>query len=290
MIYWSLRSLRSLRFVPHHRNSLTLCYDSMRHKKGSPMHWDTAHRPWPLPASPWILRMQWYDLLFMHWPIPVAAIRDYVPPALNIDTYDGSAWIGVVPFRMADVAPRFLPAVPWLSAFAELNVRTYVTVEGKPGVWFFSLDAANPLAVRVARRVFHLPYYDAGMSSEQIGTLVHNTSIRTHRGAPAAAFRGQFLPIGPVYHSDPGTIDHWLTERYCLYAANRRGQVWRSDIHHQRWPLQPAEAEVEVNTMTNQLGIPLPDLKPLLHFARHLDVVAWNLQPAARAQRKSSGM
>jgi uncharacterized protein len=246
---------------------------------------DITHRPWEMPNQPWAMAMQWHDLLFMHWPVASALLRDHIPPSLTLDTFDNSAWIGVVPFHMTGVRPRYTPSMPWVSVFPELNVRTYVTSEGKPGVWFFSLDAANPLAVRVARRVFHLPYYDAHMSSEWVGTLVRYTSTRTHRGSPAAAFRGQFHPIGPVYHSDPGTIDHWLTERYCLYAANRRGQVWRGDIHHQRWPLQPAEVDVEVNTMTNQLGFPLPDSKPLLHFARHLDVVAWNLQPVATGAR-----
>src|SRR6266508_3536850 len=125
---------------------------------------DTAHRPWPLPQRPWIMRMQWHDLLFMHWPVNRDALRRYIPPRLEIDTFDGSAWIGVVPFRMSGVVPRLLPPVPYLSAFPELNVRTYVSAEGKPGVWFFSLDAGNPIAVEAARDVFHLPYYNAQMT------------------------------------------------------------------------------------------------------------------------------
>jgi uncharacterized protein YqjF (DUF2071 family) len=176
---------------------------------------------------------------------------------------------------MTGVRPRALPPLPWLSAFPELNVRTYVTTRGKPGVWFFSLDAANRLAVRIARRFFHLPYYDARMTSECADGRVHYTSHRTHQSAPPAAFQGQYRSIGPVSYASPGTLDCWLTERYCLYAVDRHGRVWRGDIHHARWPLQPAEAEVSVNTMTQQIGLTLPDTPPLLHFARRQDVVGW---------------
>jgi uncharacterized protein YqjF (DUF2071 family) len=239
---------------------------------------DTTHRLWEPPSRPWVLSMRWHDILFMHWPVPPDTLRTHIPPSLSIDTFDGTAWIGVVPFRMTGVRPRALPSLPWLSAFPELNVRTYVTTGGKPGVWFFSLDAANRIMVRLARLVFHLPYYDARMSSERSGDAVHYTSERTHRGAPAAALRAKFQPIGPVYQSSPRTLDHWLTERYCLYTMDRSGQVWRGDIHHTPWPLQPAAADIEVNTLTQQIGLRLPDTPPLLHFARRLDVVGWTLE------------
>jgi uncharacterized protein YqjF (DUF2071 family) len=238
---------------------------------------DTTHRPWELPRRPWVLRMRWHDVLFMHWPVPPDRLRSHIPAPLSIDTFEGMAWVGVVPFRMTGVRPRAVPSLPWLSAFPELNVRTYVTTAGKPGVWFFSLDAANRMAVRLARLLFHLPYYDARMSSERIGGRVHYASHRTHRGAPAAAFRATFQPIGPIYHAAPGRLDHWLTERYCLYTTDRRGQLWRGDIHHPRWPLQPAAAEVEVNTMTQPIALRPPDTPPLLHFAQRLEVVAWTL-------------
>jgi uncharacterized protein YqjF (DUF2071 family) len=219
--------------------------------------------------------MRWHDLLFMHWPVPATTLRDWIPPSLMVDTFDGTAWIGVVPFRMSGVRPRSFPSIPWLSAFPELNVRTYVTAEGRPGVWFFSLDAGNSVAVEVARDVFHLPYYNARMTCERIGERVKYSSARTHHNVQSAVFAGQYRPTGPVYQESPGTLEHWLTERYCLYAANRKGLVWRSDIHHAPWPLQPAEGEIEQNTMTQQIGLRLPDTSPLLHFARYLDVVAW---------------
>lgn len=236
---------------------------------------NTAHRPWPLPRRPWVMAMQWHELLFIHWPVPAAALRPFIPPGLELQTWDGSAWLGVVPFMMRGVRPRLTPDLPGISAFPELNVRTYVTLGGKPGVWFFSLDAANRLAVRVARYTFHLPYMDARMACEPQGEAVRYRSLRTHPGAPPAAFRAEYRPTGPIYHSTPGSFEHWLTERYCLYAANRRGQIWRGDIHHGPWPLQPAEAEIAENSMAAQIRLNLSPTPALLHFARRIDVAAW---------------
>ncbi len=236
---------------------------------------DTAHRTWALPRQPWMMSMHWHDLLFMHWPVNSDALRRYIPPTLAIDTFDGSAWIGVVPFRMSRVVPRLIPPLPYLSAFPEINVRTYVSAEGQPGVWFFSLDAGNPLAVEAARAAFHLSYYNAQMTCRPTGQTVQYSSVRTHRNAAPATFQGQYQPTGPAYLSTPGTLESWLTERYCLYAANRRRTIWRSDIHHRQWPLQPAEAEIERNSMTDQIRLTLPDTKPLLHFAQQLEVIAW---------------
>ena len=233
------------------------------------------HRPWPAPPAPWLLAMRWHDLLFMHWPIRVAAIRQLIPARLSVDTFDGAAWLGVVPFRMSGVRPRLAPEIPWISAFPELNVRTYVVADGKPGVWFFSLDAGNPIAVEVARDVFHLPYYNARMACAPRDGGLRYSSIRRHRAAAPAAFQADYRPTGPVYRAQPGTLEHWLTERYYLYAANRGGRVWRGEIDHAPWPLQPAEADLRRNTMTDQIRIALPHTQPLLHFARRLDVVAW---------------
>jgi uncharacterized protein YqjF (DUF2071 family) len=175
-----------------------------------------------------------------------------------------------------------MPALPWLSAFPELNVRTYVTPmtapgepNGKPGVWFFSLDAANPVAVAAARASYHLHYFRARMSLAREGGMVRYSSVRTHRGAPGARFEADYRPTGPVFTSRPRTLEHWLTDRYCLYSATPKGRLYRADIHHAPWPLQPAECVVRTNTMTAQCNLVLPDSPPLLHFAKRLDVVAW---------------
>jgi uncharacterized protein len=235
----------------------------------------TEHRPYPVPVGAWALSMRWHDLLFMHWPVDEGALRPLIPSALGLDTFDGSAWLGVVPFRMTGVRPRFLPEVPWLSSFPELNLRTYVTAGGKPGIWFFSLDAGNPAAVRLARATFHLPYFDAKMSCRMVGGEIHYRSVRTHRGAPHAEFAARYGPTGEPFESRPGTLENFLTERYYLYAAGRRGNINRGDIHHRLWPLQPAEAEVGGLAMTEQIGVALPDEDPILHFSRRLDVLAW---------------
>jgi uncharacterized protein YqjF (DUF2071 family) len=246
------------------------------------------HRPWPLPTGPWVMAQSWHDLLFAHWPIGVDVMRALVPPQLELDTFDGEAWVGVVPFRMSGVRPRGFPTVPWLSAFPELNVRTYVKsrnpAQPKPGVYFFSLEAANPIAVAIARALFKLPYFNATMRLLDDGRTIRNQSRRIHRGAPSAEFVGQYAPIGEVFHAQAGSLEQWLTERYSLYTVNAqgrsRGLAYIGEIHHQPWPLQRAEAEIQVNTMAAASQILLPDIPPLLHFARRLDVVVWLLRSA----------
>ena len=235
----------------------------------------TGHRRYSVPSGTWALSMTWRDLLFMHWPVPADVLRPLIPTALSLDTFDGSAWLGVVPFRMTGVRPRFLPAVPPVSNFPELNLRTYVTAGDRPGIWFFSLDAHNPLAVRLARATFKLPYFDADMSCDAANGEVRYRSVRTHRGAAPAEFAASYRPAGDPFESRRGSLEDFLTERYCLYAADKKGNVRRGDVHHQMWPLRPAEVEVEKLTMTGQIGVRLPDTPPLLHFSERLDVLAW---------------
>ncbi len=246
----------------------------------------TSHRPYPPPSGPWVMTQTWYNLLFAHWPIPVEVMRRAVPAALELDTFDGQAWIGVVPFGMSRVYPRYTLAVPWLSYFLELNVRTYVTRDGKPGVYFFSLDAANPLAVEIARRWYRLPYFNARMTMrpglrETVDGWIDYHSVRTHRNAPPGAFKGRYRPASAVFTSQPGTLEYFLTERYCLYTPGPNGQVYRGEIHHAQWPLQIAQAEIEINTMTLPHGLQLPDGPPLLHFARNIETVEWPIRPVA---------
>ncbi|MBV9886133.1 MAG: DUF2071 domain-containing protein, partial [Acidobacteria bacterium] len=198
---------------------------------------EVAHRPWPLPGGPWIMSQSWHDLLFAHWPIDVKRLRPLIPAPLDIDTFQGEAWIGVVPFRMSGVRLRATPALPSLSAFPELNVRTYVTHGGKPGVWFFSLDAANAIAVSVARTWFHLPYFKARMRCENRNDWIEYSSERTHRGAAKAKLQMRYRPIGEIFHPQPGTLEHFLTERYCLYAVDAKGKITRGEIQHAPWPL-----------------------------------------------------
>jgi hypothetical protein len=236
---------------------------------------EVGHRPYPVSAGPWAMAMTWRDLLFMHWPVDAEVLRPLVPSSLSIDTFDGSAWLGVVPFHMTGVRPHFLPAVPWLSNFPEINLRTYVTAQGRPGVWFFSLDAHSRLAVRLARASFHLPYFDAEMSCDAANDEIHYRSIRTHRGAPPAEFVGRYRPVGGPFESGRGTIENFLTERYCLYSAGKKGVVRRGEVHHRLWPLQSAEVEIQSLAMTQQIGLKPSETDPILHFSRRLDVLAW---------------
>jgi uncharacterized protein len=236
---------------------------------------ETQHRPWPPVAGPWVMAQTWHDLLFAHWPVPLAALRALIPAALEIDTCDGAAWLAVVPFRMSGVRIRGTPAIPWWSGFPELNVRTYVKRAGKPGVWFFSLDAANAIAVEIARRWFHLPYFRASMQIKNRGDWFAYRSSRRHRGASPAELAVQYRPIAPRQFPVPGTLEHFLTERYCLYTSNASGRLIRGEIHHAPWPLQLAEADFAENTMTIASGMALPETRPLLHFAARQDVLVW---------------
>jgi hypothetical protein len=241
----------------------------------------TAHRPWPMPGSPWVMTQTWHNLLFAHWPVDAAALRAKLPAGFQLDLFDGQAWLGVVPFYMTNVAPRAVPALPWLSAFAELNVRTYVRVGGKPGVYFFSLDATNPVAVGVARTFVHLPYYVASMEVEEREGWIHYSSRRTSPGAHPAELVARYRPSGPASEPAPETLDYFLTERYCLYTVDGAFHPYRLEIHHPPWRLQPADAAITINTMADAAGIRLPSTRPLLHFSKRQDMVAWPLTSIA---------
>ena len=240
---------------------------------------DTGHRPWPPPQDrPWVMAQSWHDLLFAHWRVPVEALRPVVHPAIPIDEFDGSAWIGVTPFRVEGSRPRGGPPPPVASSFLECNMRTYATIDGKPGIWFFSLDAESRLAVRGARRFWRLPYFLADMdAAARDGGLDYRTD-RVSADGPAVGFEGTYRPTGPEHPARPGTLEYFLTERYCLYTLDERQRVHRGDIHHPPWPLQPAEAEVRRNTMGRMIGLELEG-DPLLHFARRQDVLMWRIEP-----------
>lgn len=234
------------------------------------------HRLWRPPDSPWVGHMVWHDLLFAHWPVPAASLRAHVPAQLEIEEFDGTAWLGVVPFLMTGVRLRALPPFPVLSRTLELNVRTYVRYRDQQGVYFFSLDAERWILVVGARATFHLNYLHARMSLARLGgDRIRYESVRVHRGASPAELRVSYQPVGKPYLSERGSLEHWLTERYALFAAGPKGAIIRGDIHHAQWPLRRAEAEWEHNRMTEQIGLALPDVPPLLHFAKRIGVRVW---------------
>ena len=221
------------------------------------------------------MHQSWSDLLFAHWPVDPGQLSSQLPPGLDLDLFDGEAWVGLVPFRMSNVRLRWTPNLPGFSTFPELNLRTYVRIKDRPGVWFLTLEASQKLAVRIARAWFHLPYHDANMRCDRDGPDIVYESVRTGRAAKKPRFKGRYGPRGEVYLSRAGSLEHWLTERYCLYACSPDGTILSADVQHGPWPLQAAGAEIELEELTAAHGITLPAREPLLHFARHIDVVTW---------------
>jgi uncharacterized protein YqjF (DUF2071 family) len=240
---------------------------------------ETAHRPWALPKGPWLMGQTWYDLLFAHWAVAPELLRPLVPPPLALDLRDDRAWLGITPFRVGGLRSRGTPPLPWLSRFPELNVRTYVEYGGRPGIYFFSLDAARFPAVIAARLGYRLPYFRAQMAVEHRGSAISYESIRTDRSRPPAEFRARYGPSAPRLPIEHGSLERWLAERYCLYVVDERARALRADIHHSPWPLQPAQATFAVNTMADPLGLEL-DSEPLFHYSNRLDVLIWPLAPA----------
>lgn len=251
----------------------------------------TAHRPWPLPHGQWAMTQTWNDLLFAHWSVNPAQMRALVPDELTLDLYEGAAWISVVPFWIKSLRPPGLPALPLLSQFPELNVRTYVTYGNKPGVYFFSLDAGNLSAVWGARLFYRLPYWHAAMKVK--GKLEKENGPR-HGGTPddwvqyrsrrihgpkanhgMPQFLGRYHPVMPVRTATPGSLPEFLSERYCLYSVSPKGRVYRSEVHHLPWPLQTAEVEIETNSMAEPLGLNLSPQPDIAHFSRSLKVLVW---------------
>lgn len=249
----------------------------------------TEHRPWPLPKSPWVMTQRWNDLLFAHWPVPASELTHLLPEALTVDTFDGTAWVGVVPFWMDQVRMRGLPSIPGASRFPELNLRTYVRERhtNQAGVYFFSLDAANPFAVVAARMFFRLPYYWARMKIESDENRGFHYSSDRLLSRHAAHFRARYRSLGKPCIK--GGLETFFTERYALFTATRRGEVARVNIHHLPWPLELAEAEFEVNDLPEAHGIRLPDTKPLLQYSRELTVYIWAMEGlGSRSTRRAA--
>jgi uncharacterized protein len=232
-----------------------------------------SHRPCEMPSGPWLMFQSWRELLFAHWPLPKEALRPLVPGALVLEECAGSAWVGLTPFRLTNLHPRFLPPLPGLSEFPEMNLRTYVRVGDTPGIFFFSLDAASRLAVLAARMGYRLPYFKAAMRMESRHGWIHYRSRR--QDGSEAEFSGRYRPAGPVFEAGKGSLEYFLIERYALFAVLRNGSVLRGDIHHRPWRLRSAEAAIERNTAPATHGIALPDSAPLLHYADRQDTLVW---------------
>ncbi len=228
------------------------------------------HVPWTLPDRPWAVRQRWLDLSFLHWRVEAAVLRERLPEGVNLDLHEGQAWIGVVPFRMDAVRPRGLPAVPGLSRFPELNLRTYVVRDGRPGVLFFSLDTPSRLTVEVGRRRFCVPYRAA---TQELQARDGGTWFRSER--EELEWEGLVRPVGDQLVVEPGSVEHFLTERYCFYSARPDGTLLRADVLHPPWPVQLAEAELRVNRLLDGFGVADPLRPDLCHASRGVQVVGW---------------
>ena len=222
------------------------------------------------------MHQSWGKLLFMHWQLPVEALRPLIPQRLEIDTFEDAAWIGVTPFTVWDARPVFTPPLPWVSEFHEINVRTYVHLDGVPGVWFFSLDANSLVAVTAARAFFRLPYYYASISLEQEGETIIYTS-RREGGESSAEFNATWTIGADLPQSKPGSLEFFLTERYCLYTSDEE-RLYRCRIFHQPWPLQEAGLSAYESDMVEAAELPTPEGEPLLHCGGPVSVEVWPLE------------
>ena len=236
---------------------------------------EVDHRPWPLPSTSWKWRQSWLDLAFIHYRVSIESLRPLVPARLRIQEFDGSGWVGLVPFRMAGVMRRPFPDAPIFSTFPELNLRTYVEADGKPGVWFFSLDADSWPVVFGGRRFYGLPYFAATMRQ----TLADGWWIySSRREAGRARFMGRYRPRGDVFFAQPATFEHWAAERYCLYSGEKRRGLRRVNVHHAPWPLQRAEVEIRTNDVLRAAEIVPVDEAPVCHFSTGVDVVSFGVE------------
>ena len=232
-------------------------------------------------SAPWVLAMDWRDALFLHWRAAPGALRARLPDGVELDLHDGSAWIGVVAFRIERPRPRFVPRQLGFTGFGEVNVRTYVVGPGgKPGVWFLSLDAADATAVETARRVVHLPYYRARImtSYDARGAVYH--SERGDARAPAARLRASATFAPSERYAADGTLERFLVERYCFYTVDPRGRTVRGDVAHEPWPLRDARAEISANTLLGAAGIEPLAGRPLAHASDGVHTRAWPLRLA----------
>ncbi len=233
-----------------------------------------------MPAGAWRWRQSWNDLLFVHYTVPSRYLRPLVPAPLKLQDEGGKSWVGIVPFKMEGVMMRPLPDLPGISQFLELNVRIYVEYEGKPGVWFLSLDANSSLAVWFAKTFFYLPYKRAEIQFNKVNKQTYFKSNRKENG-DSSSFQVHYQKEKQVYWAKPGSLEHFLTERYCLYCQSQ-GELYRVEVHHVAWPLQAAKGQIEQNSLLDQFKIETTDDPPLLMYSKGVDVVAWNLEKLKR--------
>ncbi|MFD1707513.1 YqjF family protein [Siminovitchia sediminis] len=231
------------------------------------------HRPYPLPSKRWIMRQVWNNVLFLHWPVPPERLRPFIPSALEIDMYERTAWIGIVAFQMKGIYFRGLQSISVVPPFAEMNVRTYVTNNGKPGVFFMTLDVNDWASLNIAKRWYRLPYSPAAITILKSGETFY---YKNNRKRSSAEFYGNCTPVPGEYFPEEGTLDHWLTERYCFYTTDNKYNIYCGEIHHLPWPLQKAEITIDRNTLFSQFHLDLSHLQPIANYSKGVESFMWN--------------
>ncbi len=218
------------------------------------------------------MRQRWSKLAFLHWRIDPDLLRSRLPAGLHLDLHEGDAWLGIVPFSMERIRPVGLPPLPWLSWFLELNVRTYVhDDEGRPGVWFFSLDCNQPIAVEIARRGFHLPYQHARMKAVEAAGMIHYECRRS--GPNGETARYHYGPAGEPHTATPGSLEFFLAERYLLFSVSPGGTIHRGRVHHPPYPLASLSLSHCSTLPALWDGFPLPESAPeSALWVDHVDV------------------
>ncbi|KAB2334776.1 DUF2071 domain-containing protein [Cytobacillus depressus] len=239
---------------------------------------DFGHRPWQLPSKHWIMRQTWSNLFFTHWPIAPEILRPYIPQSLQIDTFNRYAWVGIILFVMEGIYPRGLNYKSILPSFPEINVRTYVQCDDKPGIYFLSIDVGDWASYTIAKRWFRLPYFSSHVSFQKEDQTFQFGSKRKGNSNSPITFNGKYIPLPKIFYPKKGTLDHWLTERYCLYSKDQRGNLYCGEIHHRPWPLQYAESEIHMNTLLSPFNIDLNEVKPISHYSKGVDSLIWNIK------------
>lgn len=248
----------------------------------------TAHRPWPPPNRPWRWSQGWRNLLFCHWAVPGQALRSHVPPSLEIEVIDGTAWVSIVAFHMCTVRPHGLPPFPPVSNFLELNLRTYVRLDDRPGVYFLSIHANNRLAVRVARWFSPLPYVYAQMKGSQ-GDNSFRFQCIPGNGQTEVTFAANYSPEPELFAACRDSLSEWLLERYCLYVGDSKGRLMKTEVHHEPWAVQNVDVEISSNNLGRPFGLNLSPIPDRAHFSGGVQALAWSFEAVDRYLAPSPG-
>lgn len=228
-----------------------------------------------LAAKTWIMKQTWKHVLFLHWPLHAESLRPFIPKELEIDTYDGQAWLGMIVFEMGGIYPRGLSRLPLTPPFSEINVRTYVTYKGEPGIYFLSIDVNNWASLNIAKRWYHLPYRPSEVSIQKEGASLHFEGIRKKE---PLYVKGSYTPLKESFFSRAGRLDYWFTERYRLYSSDSFSNLYTASIDHPPWALQNTEVTIDKNTLFSPFGFHLGADAPIAHYSYGVQTNFWNIK------------